>query len=102
MSEMAIFVKKSDIQCHLVAKGITAHHPKFINEVEEFLLQRFNLQSHQLDDKILETLHKDALEYRRKIRRFVKKDGYFNIMSNHAVREFDFFMALVIFSNNYL
>ena len=99
---MALFVRKFDIQCHLLANGITAHHPDFTKEVEDFLLEKFNLQSHELDDKSLETLKEDVLEYRRKIRRFCKRHKYNDIMSKHEVREFDFFMALVIFSNNYL
>ena len=89
-SEMANFVKKSDILRHLWANEITPKHNQFERTVEAFLLEKFELQTHQVDPRSLERLKKDVLDYRRKLRRFCKHDAYRKetFLTKHEVREF--------------
>ena len=93
---MSKFVKKSEILSHLWQMNIKPRDSKFLQATEAFLLQKFGLHEHELDDKSLLRVKTEALAFRRKLREFVKvtyKEG--RLLSEHEVRKVVFSKALV-------
>ena len=86
---MKNFVKKLEIFNHLKENHIKPRDPKFKQVVEAFLLEKFALHSHQIEEKALKKLKTEIHEFHRKYKEFCDKKGYNKdlILKNHEVRK---------------
>ena len=65
-------VTKEEIFDYLCDKNITPSHPDFISTVETFLLEKFGISHHEIEEKSYQNFHSTVKDFQEKLKRRLK------------------------------
>ena len=91
-------VKKKDIAIFLRDSGITPCDSRFQQSVVDFLLEKFNLNLHEIEEESFQKFQKDVEIFQDKMKAFSKSTKKEKLLTKHSVRFLDIIMYLLILS----
>ena len=94
-------ITKEEIQAFLWKSGITPHAKNFKQVVLNFLLEKFNLLSYEVEDEAYDDLSSKVQEFQWKLQAFAKRKTPKGprMLKLHRVRHFIYLVNFTVFSS---